>query len=176
MPMLDAYIPEGALSRDAERELVAKITDLLLEHEGVDASNEVGRHLAWVCIHRPEVYVGGAPPKSPRYRFICQVPEGQYNEERRAAVTAGMTKAVAEAEQGAWPNPELRVCVFTLEVPDGTWGGAGRVIRLPDIYEFVWPPQAGVEGEPRETAEQVLAERRRLQAEQVMRSASLPAA
>ena len=123
MPMLDAYIPEGALPRDAERELVAKLTDLLLEHEGVDASNEVGRHLAWVCIHRPEVYVGGAPPKSPRYRFICQVPEGQYDDERRAAVTAGMTKAVAEAEQGAWPNPELRVCVFTLEVPDGTWGG-----------------------------------------------------
>ena len=176
MPFCDAYISEGALSPRAERELFGKITDLLLEHEGVDAGNEVGRHLAWVSVHRPVVYVGGARPRSPRYRFICQVPEGQYNDERRAAVTAGMTKAVAEAEQGAWPNPELRVCVFTLEVPDGTWGGAGRVIRLPDIYEFVWPPQAGVEGEPRETAEQVLAARRRRHAEQVVRSASQPAA
>jgi hypothetical protein len=33
-----------------------------------------------------------------------------------------------------------------------------------------------VEGEPRETAEQVLAERRRQDAEQVVRSASQPAA
>jgi hypothetical protein len=34
MPMLDAYIPEGALSPSAERELLAKLTDLLIEHEG----------------------------------------------------------------------------------------------------------------------------------------------
>src|SRR5215813_10973487 len=39
MPMLDAYIPEGALSPNAERELLAKITDVLLEHEGVDPTD-----------------------------------------------------------------------------------------------------------------------------------------
>src|SRR5215207_4077015 len=61
-----------------------------------------------------------------------QGPWGQYNDERRAAVTAGITRAVAEAEHGAWPHPELRVGVFTLEIPDGTWGEAGRVIRLAD--------------------------------------------
>jgi phenylpyruvate tautomerase PptA (4-oxalocrotonate tautomerase family) len=172
MPMLDAYIPEGALSRAAERELVAKITDLLLEHEGVDPANERARKLAWVFVHRPEVYVAGAPPKSPRYRFICQVPEGQYNDERRAAMTAGITQAVAEAEDGGWPGPEFRVCVFTLEVPDGTWGGAGRIIRLPDIYEFAWPPKPGMNGEPRATAEQVLADRQRQEAELIVRAAS----
>ncbi len=48
MPMLDAYIPEGALSPSAESELLATITDLLLEHEGVDPSNERARPLAWV--------------------------------------------------------------------------------------------------------------------------------
>jgi hypothetical protein len=54
MPLLDAYIPEGAVSANAERELLARITDLLLEHEGVDPSS--------------------APAKSPRYRFICRFP------------------------------------------------------------------------------------------------------
>ena len=53
MPMLDAYIPEGALSPSAERELLAKITDLLLEHEGVDPSNERARPLAWVLSTAP---------------------------------------------------------------------------------------------------------------------------
>ena len=113
------------------------------------------------------MYVAGAPPKAPRYRFVCQVPEGQYNDERRAAVTAAMTQAVAEAEDGAWRHPELRVCVFTCEVPDGWWGGAGRILRLADIYELVWPLKRGMDGQPRETAEQVLAARRRQDAEKL---------
>jgi phenylpyruvate tautomerase PptA (4-oxalocrotonate tautomerase family) len=171
LPMLDAYIPDGALSAAAERELVAIITDLFLQHEGVDPANEQGRKLAWVFIHRPAVYVGGERPRSPRYRFICQVPEGQYNDARRNAITAGITRAVATAEAGAWPHPELRVCVFTLEVPDGAWGGAGTIIRLPDIYEFIWPLEPGMDGEPRASAEQVLADRRRQQAQLVLAAA-----
>jgi hypothetical protein len=84
------------------------ITDALLEHEGVDPTNERARPLAWVSVHRPEMYVAGAPAQAPHYRFICQVPEGQYNDERRAAVTAAMTQAVVEAEDGSWPHPERR--------------------------------------------------------------------
>ena len=42
MSILDAYIPEGALSPSTERELLAKITDLLLEHEGVDPQQREG--------------------------------------------------------------------------------------------------------------------------------------
>jgi hypothetical protein len=44
--------PGGALSPGAERELLATITDLLLEHEGVDPSNEKARPLAWVFVQR----------------------------------------------------------------------------------------------------------------------------
>jgi phenylpyruvate tautomerase PptA (4-oxalocrotonate tautomerase family) len=171
MPMLDAYIPEGALSPSAERELVAKLTDLLLEHEGVDPTNEFARNLAWVFVHRPQVYVAGAPPKAPRYRFICQVPEGEYNDERRAAVTAEMTQAVAEAEGSSWPHPELRVCIFTCEVPDGWWGGGGRILRLADIYEVAGPNKAGMDGQPREAAARVLAAHRRQQAERLLAAA-----
>lgn len=173
MPMLDAYIPDGALSPEAESELMAEVTDLLIEHEGVDPGNEKVQHLAWVFVHRPKVYVAGGEPDAPRYRFICQVPVGQYNDERRAAVTARMTEAVARAEGGRWPHPEFRVCVFTCEVPDGWWGGAGRILRLPDIYELNWPPRPGAEGEPREVAEQVLAERRKAEAEELLAAAGV---
>jgi phenylpyruvate tautomerase PptA (4-oxalocrotonate tautomerase family) len=163
MPICDAYISEGALSPSAERELLGRITDLLLESEGVDPANERARMLAWVFVHRHQMYVAGAPAKQPRYRFVCQVPEGQYNDERRAAVTASMTQAVVEAEDGSWPHPELRVAVFTYEVKDGTWGGGGRILRLPDIYEIA--------GEGRQAAEQVLAERRRQEAELLLAAA-----
>ena len=67
-----------------------------------------------------------------------------------------MTQAVVEAEDGSWPDPERRVWVFTSEVKDGTWGGFGKILRLPDIYELV----LGGKGKGREAAEQVLAERR----------------
>jgi len=166
MPMCDAYIPEGALSPSAERELLGRITDLLLEHEGVDPTNERARALAWVFVHRHEMYVAGAPAKAPHYRFVCQVPEGQYNDKRRAAVTAAMTQAVIDAEDGSRPDPERRVWVFTNEVKDGTWGGlGGRIARLPDIAELV------LGREFREAAEQVLAARRRQEAELLLAAA-----
>jgi phenylpyruvate tautomerase PptA (4-oxalocrotonate tautomerase family) len=164
MPMCDAYIPEGALSPEAERELLGRITDLLLEHEGVHPTNERARALAWVFVHRHEMYVAGEPAQAPHYRFVCQVPEGQYDDERRAAVTGAMTQAVVEAEDG-WPDPERRVWVFTNEVKDGTWGALGMTIRLPDIYEVV----VGDKG--REAAQEVLAARRRQEAEQLLTAA-----
>jgi phenylpyruvate tautomerase PptA (4-oxalocrotonate tautomerase family) len=169
MPMLDAYIPTGALEPEAERKLLSRLTDLLLEHEGADPRNEQARSIAWAFVHRPEMYVAGAPADEPRYRFICQVPEGQYDAERRAAVTREMTEAVVEAEGGRWPHPEARVWVFTYEVPDGTWGGFGQIFRLPDIAGFV----AGEAG--REYGEQRLAQRRRETATEILETAGVEA-
>jgi phenylpyruvate tautomerase PptA (4-oxalocrotonate tautomerase family) len=167
MPMLDAYIPEGALSPSAEHELLAKITDLLLEHEGVDPSNERARPLAWVFVHRPQVYVAGAPPKSPRYRFICQVPEGQYDDARRAAVTKAMTEALMEAEGGKWPNPEARGWIFTFEVPDGTWGAVSAGASSP--FRTSLSTSSGMPG--RRYGKKRLAERRREQARALLEAA-----
>ena len=136
---------------------MAKVTDLLIRHEGADPTNETVRSIAWVFVHRPEtVYVGGRPAAAPRYRFIASVPEGQFNEERRQAMTAEITDAVLDAEQGAHPRDPMRVWVFTLEVPDGAWGGGGRVVTLGDIAGLaLGDAEAG-----REYAERVFAERR----------------
>lgn len=51
-----------------------------------------------------------------------------------------MPQAVAEVEGGSHPDPSSRVRVFTVEIPDGSWGGFGRVVRLPDIAEHVLGP------------------------------------
>ena len=85
MPMLDAYIPEGALTPEAEHKLLGTCTDLLLEHEGAYPTNQRARSLAWVFVHRHETYVAGAPAEAPHYKFVCQVPQGQYDNKRRAA-------------------------------------------------------------------------------------------
>jgi phenylpyruvate tautomerase PptA (4-oxalocrotonate tautomerase family) len=156
MPMLDAYIPAGALAPDAEDKLLARLTDLLIQNEGADPSNPQVRSIAWLFVHRPEaVYVAGAPADAPRYRFIASVPEGQYEPERRSAMVSDITEAVLDAEAGAYERDPARVWVFTPEVPDGTWGALGRVVTLADIAAFATgDPERG-----RRYAEERLAER-----------------
>jgi phenylpyruvate tautomerase PptA (4-oxalocrotonate tautomerase family) len=138
MPMLDAYIPEGALPAEAERRLISRLTDLLLEHEGADPRDLAARSLAWVFVHRPAaVFVAGEPASAPRYRFVASVPEGQYDDERRVAIVEDVTTAVLDAEGDAHPRDVQRVWVFANEIPDGNWGGGGRVMRLGDIVGHV---------------------------------------
>ena len=156
MPMLDAYIPAGALQPQAEERLLSDLTDTLIRHEGADPSNPHVRSIAWVFLHRPAaVLVGGEPPSAPHYRFVTSVPEGQFDEERRRAMVHSITEAVLDAEDGAYERDPMRVWVFTPEVPDGTWGGGGRIATLADIATLATgDPERG-----REYAEERLAAR-----------------
>jgi hypothetical protein len=73
MPFCDAYISDGALSPSAERELLGRITDLLLEHSADSrprrAEQERGEHQSAVpqlLGSRSDVEVG--PPATPTAR------------------------------------------------------------------------------------------------------------
>jgi phenylpyruvate tautomerase PptA (4-oxalocrotonate tautomerase family) len=157
MPMLDAYIPAGALEPRAEEQLLAKLTDLLIVNEGADPANPQVRSIAWLFVHRPaEVYVAGARAEAPRYRFVASVPEGQYDAERRQSMVADITQAVLDAEGGAHDRDTSRVWVFTPEVPDGTWGALGGIVTLADIATFA----TGDAERGREYARERLAARR----------------
>jgi phenylpyruvate tautomerase PptA (4-oxalocrotonate tautomerase family) len=137
MPMLDAYIPAGALEPAAEERLLAELTDMLIRNEGADPTNPQVRSIAWLFVHRPEaVYVAGSPAPAPHYRFVASVPEGQYEPERRQAMVRDITAAVLDAEQGAHERDPRRVWVFTPEIPDGTWGALGTIVTLADIATF----------------------------------------
>lgn len=138
MPMLDAYIPEDALDPSSEKELVAKLSEILLEWEGADPTNPVARSIAWVFLHRPtEVYVGGDVPDEPRYRIVASVPEGQLDARRRQGMVEAVTKAVLDAEPEDRSHDPSRVWVFPNSVPEGTWGGGGQIFGLADIATFV---------------------------------------
>lgn len=138
MPMLDAYIPEGALDPSDEEQLVARLTDILLEWEGADPKNETARSIAWVFLHRPtQVFVGGEVPELPRYRIVASVPEGQLDARSRQGMVAAVTEAVLDAEPEGRPRDPFRVWVFAGSVPEGTWGGGGNIVGLADIVSFV---------------------------------------
>jgi phenylpyruvate tautomerase PptA (4-oxalocrotonate tautomerase family) len=157
MPMLDAYIPEGALPAAAERALLTTLTDVLLEHEGADPTNPAARALAKVWLHRPAAVLhAGEQPAAPHYRIIASVPEGQFDDDRRAAMVAAVTEAILDAEGGSYDHDPKRIWVFATEIPDGTWGGEGRIARLADIAARV----LGDAEKGRAYAEQRLAARR----------------
>ena len=138
MPMLDAYIPDGALHPDAEQRLLARLTDILLEHEGADPADPRTRSIAWVFLHRPaRILVGGMDAEFPRYRIVASVPEGQLDDEHRASMVRAVTDAVLDAEPEGRARDPFRVWVFTHQVPEGTWGGGGTIVGLADIATFV---------------------------------------
>jgi phenylpyruvate tautomerase PptA (4-oxalocrotonate tautomerase family) len=144
MPMLDVTIPEGALAPEAERALIAQLTDLLIAHEGADPASPRVRAVSWVFLHRPAaVFVGGAPEEAPHYRVVPTVPEGQYDDERRQAVVADVTEAILDAEDGAHPRDPSRIWVFPTEMPEGTWGSNGRINRLADIADSLFDVEDG---------------------------------
>jgi phenylpyruvate tautomerase PptA (4-oxalocrotonate tautomerase family) len=157
--MLDAFIPEGALSDEAEKKLISQLTDILLRTEGADPADPTAQSIACLTLHRPaQVFIGGEPAEEPRYRIFASVPEGQYDDDRRQKMVEQVTKAVLDAEDGAYERDPIRVWVFANEIPEGTWGAVGQIMRLADITAFV----VGDAEKGRELAEQRLAKRNKV--------------
>jgi phenylpyruvate tautomerase PptA (4-oxalocrotonate tautomerase family) len=163
--MLDASIPEGALAPDAEARLLREVTDLLMRNEGIDPANEKARAVSLIFLHRPAVYVAGAPATLPRYRFISSVMEGLYDDERRSAIVREITEAVARAEGASFEDVAPRVWVFPTEIADGRWGGRGVIRRLPEFLAYALGEEASADGARR------LAERRQREAVAVLAAA-----
>lgn len=170
MPMLDAFIPEGALTPEAEARLLREVTDLLIRHEGIDPANEKARAVSLIFLHRPTVYVAGALAASPRYRFVPSVMEGMYDDGRRDAIVRDITAAVARAEGTSFEDAAARVWIFPTEIADGRWGGRGAIRRLPEFLAHVLGEEAAADGARR------LAERRRREAAAIIEAARGPAA
>lgn len=147
MPMIDAFIPEHALTPEAEGRLLKELTDILIRAEGYDPANPIAQRISVLHLHRPAaVYVGGEPSKLPRYRIIPSAPEGQYTDQSRADLVKEITEAVARAENTPFDDIAPRVWVFPTEIPDGQWGAKGIVLRLPDIHAIIAGEEKRSEG------------------------------
>jgi phenylpyruvate tautomerase PptA (4-oxalocrotonate tautomerase family) len=150
MPMCDAYIPAGALEPEAERKLIARITDLLVEHEmrrfedlmppgTVQASRERASSIAWVFVHRTETYVAGLPVEAPFYKFEVTIPQGMIDDLFIPAMNHDLFAALKDAEGGRHLGLGKRIWTFVREVPNGTWGAGDRAVTVGSIAEYVSP-------------------------------------
>lgn len=150
MPMCDAYIPTGALDPEAEKKLIARVTDILVEHEmrrfvdlmepgTVKASHERASSIAWVFVHRTETYVAGAPIDAPVYKFLVTIPQGMIDDVFIPAMNRDVFAALTEAEGGKHPHLAQRLWTFVHEVPNGNWGAGDRAIKVGNIADYVSP-------------------------------------
>jgi phenylpyruvate tautomerase PptA (4-oxalocrotonate tautomerase family) len=145
MPMIDLTLPRDALSDDAKKELMANLSRTLLKWEGAEPGNKAAESIAWTFVHEADlVTVAHVPAEEPRYRVVVGVPEGTVDEEAKAGLVAEVTEQVVRADRGdreATPLDATRVWVIVTEIIDGTWGGAGRIFRLPEIMAFAGASQ-----------------------------------
>jgi len=138
--MVELTLPEGQLSAERKTQLIARLTHVLLKWEGAPDTPQA-KSIAWAYVQEvkaEDMTVGGTIPESPRYRVVTTVPQGALNDERKKGLVEEVTRVILEAEGAQW-NAEnrLRVWCIIQEVPDGNWGGGGRIFRLRDIARFV---------------------------------------
>lgn len=151
MPMCDIFIPTGSLEPEAERKLVARVSELLVDHEmrrivdlladpeAVKASRERAQSIAWMFVHRTDTYVAGKPVEVPYYKFVISIPEGTIDEHFAPAIDRDIFAALKEAEHGKHPLLQQRVWIHIHEVPDGQWGAGDRPMPLRSIIDYVAP-------------------------------------
>jgi phenylpyruvate tautomerase PptA (4-oxalocrotonate tautomerase family) len=149
MPMMDLTYPEGALSPEARAQVVERLTEALLRHEGAPI-NRMTRGLTWVYLHElpgDAVNVGGRPVARPSYRLEVTVPEGTLLQgpgligaTARRNLVREATEIVLAGERTEYSTAEaLRVYVLVREIEDGYWGGAGTIVRMEDLVTLANP-------------------------------------
>ncbi|HEX4734170.1 MAG TPA: tautomerase family protein [Thermoleophilaceae bacterium] len=137
--MIDVTLPEGALSEEQRNALGERLTNTILKWEGA-AEIPFSRQITAVYFdERPaaSIYIAGVQETQPRYRVLVTIPEGSIkDDERKAGLVEEVTRDVLEIDGSDDEAASLRVWVFIHEVPDGHWGGAGRIFRLRDIVKL----------------------------------------
>jgi phenylpyruvate tautomerase PptA (4-oxalocrotonate tautomerase family) len=135
MPMIDLTVPHGALDAHA---LVDAITRAVVKWEGF-AGNPRADAASWGFVN--ELAPGGQhighqrnDDGPARYRVVATVPEGALDDEARAGLVTDVTRLILEHEGSPVDVANAgRIWVFINEIPDGRWGGNGRIMRREDI-------------------------------------------
>ena len=169
MPMIDLFMPEGALEPDARAEAVERLTQALLRHEGAPQDNRYVEAMAWTLVHempREAFNVAGRPADRPFYRVMVTVPEGTLLQgpgligtQARKNLVREVTEILLEAEGTEYSDVESgRVYCLIQEIEDGYWGGVGSTFRMADIVATAAPeaPQTELSGRAREAIDGLL--------------------
>ena len=142
MPVIDVTLPSGVLTDEQLTHLADQLTHSLIKYEGFEPTP---RRLGTVrvTVHESSAashIVGGAlglQNQAAFYEVFVTVPEGVLSDEAKNGLVGEVTQTLLEME-GASVTLEnsLRVYCLIVEIPDGNWGAAGRILRRTDMAEL----------------------------------------
>jgi len=134
MPLIDLTYPQGALTAEQRAELAHQLTTALLRAERAP-DTEFFRSITWCYVHelpQDAVLSAGRPVAEPTFRVEVTTPEGALSDRRRAELVAEATRVVREIA-GIGEQDALRIWVLCHEVPEGSWGAGGQVVRFQQL-------------------------------------------
>ena len=133
MPLIDLTYPEGALTPEARDTLADELTTAILQAERAPQEGFF-RSVTWVNVHETRAYTSGKPAEAPVFRVDATTPEGALSDRRREEFVVAATDAVKRA--AGIPDDELlRVFILHHEIPEGSWGAGGQVVRFAALRE-----------------------------------------
>lgn len=136
MPLIQVDAPRGDLDKSQQDMLMSQLSDAVLKAEGAPLDSAGAQSLVWAHFKEmPEgtSYVGGVLQEKPPFRIAVTTPEGALNDEARTSLVAEIGRIVDDIV-GPYED-RLNHWAMLYEVTDGSWGGAGQVLRLGDIQK-----------------------------------------
>ncbi len=133
MPKLDLTIPTDLLSEDAKQGLARDLAAALMRAEGAP-DTEFFRSITWAHIHELPAEAIQTPDGAAEPHVVVDVtvPEGALSERRKGVLVEETTKIALEAT-GWGPEAGIRVWTLIHEVPEGSWGAAGQIVRFEQL-------------------------------------------
>lgn len=135
MPKLDLTLPTGVLSEDSKQELTRELGAALLRWEGAP-DTEFFRSITWAHLHELPAQAIQTPDGTAEPHAVVDVtvPAGALSDRRKAGLVDEFSKLILEAT-GWGPEAGIRVWTLIHEVPEGSWGAAGQIIRFEQLRE-----------------------------------------
>ena len=141
MPFVEVFSTPGTPRPEQRRQIAQRLVGEVMAGEGAP-DNEFARSISWLVWHELAAWsVGGepiGPEQPPRYVVRVAMPRGSLTDEKRSEVVSRVTKVLAEADD----DPDRfysSAAAFVLidAIPEGDWGGVGRVVRFNQIANYV---------------------------------------
>jgi phenylpyruvate tautomerase PptA (4-oxalocrotonate tautomerase family) len=141
MPFVEVFSPPGTPRPEQRRRIGQRLVSEVMVGEGAP-DTEFARAISWLVWHDLEAFsVGGEAPAAgepPRYVVRVSVPAASLTDEKREEIVRRVTRVLADADDDPerfYTTPSSFVLLN--EVPDGNWGGIGRIVRFNEIASFV---------------------------------------
>jgi phenylpyruvate tautomerase PptA (4-oxalocrotonate tautomerase family) len=141
MPFVEVFSPPGAPRPEQRSRIAERLVAEVMTAEGAPDTPHA-REISWLVWHDAIAWsVGGAAAGNgapPRYAVRVSVPAASLTDAKRSAIVERVTRVLADADD----DPDrfyssIAAFVLVNEVPEGNWGGVGRVVRFPEIAHFV---------------------------------------